>query len=71
MNLFFGSKYLGKGVYGSTILVFSKDNKSERYAQKIVDINRLQEDYAFMHPDIIKNLRPPKFIDVKVWTVQN
>jgi len=48
MNELFPCKYLGKGLFGSTIMVFVKNNKENKFAQKIILSENIMENYLFL-----------------------
>lgn len=64
---FIPCRYLGKGIYGTTVEVFSKDRKEERYAQKILDTSWLAEDYAFLTPSIVREFSGSRLLRPKLW----
>ena len=70
LSHYFPCKYLGQGIYGCTIEVFSKENKEEKYAQKIVHTKNLTENYVFLNLTAMKEFRFDDFIECRMWKAE-
>lgn len=69
LSTYFPCRYLGEGIYGATVEVFSKDNKEEKHAQKIIYTAKLREDFAFLYGMGVKGL-PDNCVNVRGWLVE-